>query len=439
MKPDAPDAKLAGFWPRAFHAYQTLTGQSAIAWTLIAAANFAFQVVLYFVMARDWGRAGEFGVLNCALGIIGLLVAPLAALQLAVHLYASHPSTPHDAALHLRRSSLIAIDSLSWVWGAICCILILIPLPLPYLPRFSLQLLVMMIVLIALGGVVSHAVCEEVRQLRRWTILLVVAAFARLVLAALVGAFQPWADAGLAVVLVAGFITLGPALRPRDVAWTSRVAACRALLNRDFLVFAGATISVFVGLYLFINGDRMASLRWADFVPANNSVIGMEVPRNRLDSYQLVGLLARGLLWGTQPLLWVLYANRVGLKKTTSASLRAFWIYLAILIVGAFALGLITQPWPGTPLLNFVEKFGPTFAALTLPLGLLQGLGIFALASNRIPECYTLGACGVIYALLLAIFGARPDIMLPLMFGLSLVSIMIVLFVGVTRWGRKQP
>jgi hypothetical protein len=433
MKEDAPAAKDAGWWAIARRAYQVRE------WALVAVANFAFQVVLYSVMARDWGRAGEFGVLNCALGIIGLYLMPLTALELALRLHSMQPATPREAALPLQRSSLTAIETLSWVWGAICCLLILIPLPLPYLPRFSLQLLVMMIVLISLGGVVSRTACDEARQLRHWAFLICAAALSRPVLAGVLGPFQPSADAGLAVVLVAGFIMLGPALRPRDVEWSSRIAACRALLNRDFLVFAGATGSVLLGLYLFTNADRIASLRWADYVPADNTVIGVEIPRNDFDSYQLVGLLARGLLWGTQPLLWVLYADRVGLKKTTSASLRAFWIYLAVLVVGAFAFGLLTHPWPGTPFQNIIEKFGPTFAVLMLPLGLLQGLGIFALASRRIPECYTLGVCGVVYALLLAIFGTRPDIMLPLMFGLSLVSIMIVLFVGVTRWGRKQP
>ena len=368
----------------------------------------------------------------------GLLTVPLLAVHLAFRLHPSSSSIPTAPAERLSSSSVTAIESLTWIWGAICCFLILIPLPLPYLPRFSLQLLVLMNVLLALGSVLSQVVCESEKQFRQWAVLLVAAAFARIALAGVAGEFQPWADAGLAIVLVTGFITLAPALRPRDIAWKSRLDACGSMFDRDFLVFAGATGSVLLGLYLFTNADRIASLRWADYVPANATVIGFEVHRNDFDSYQAAGLLARGLLWGTQPLLWILYADRVGLKKTTPASLRFFWIYLLVLVVGAFVLGFVMQPWAGTPLVNIFEKFGPTFAAITIPLGLLQGLGIFALASRRLPECYTFGACGAAYALVLAIFGGRPDIMLQLMFGLSLISMMIVLFVGVVRWGRKQ-
>ena len=40
-----------------------------------------------------------------------------------------------------------------------------------------------------------------------------------------------------------------------------------------------------------------------------------------------------------------------------------------------------------------------------VPLGLLQALGIFALASRRYPECFVLGACSIGYALILFFFG----------------------------------
>jgi membrane-associated PAP2 superfamily phosphatase len=74
-----------------------------------------------------------------------------------------------------------------------------------------------------------------------------------------------------------------------------------------------------------------------------------------------------------------------------------------------------------------------------VPLGLLQALGIFALASRRHQECFTLGACSIGYALILFFFARQPELMPAYMFGASLVSLMILLFVGVVRWGRKQP
>jgi hypothetical protein len=83
--------------------------------------------------------------------------------------------------------------------------------------------------------------------------------------------------------------------------------------------------------------------------------------------------------------------------------------------------------------------FGPTFAAVMLPLGLLQGLGLFSLASRRYPECFVIGGCGILYAVVVGTLGNRPQTILAYMFGASMVALMIVLFVGVVRWGRRQP
>ena len=145
------------------------------------------------------------------------------------------------------------------------------------------------------------------------------------------------------------------------------------------------------------------------------------------------------MLWGTQPLLWIFYARRGPLAKTTPAALTPFWIYLGALVGGVIALSLLSRAWALGGALPFLQEFGPTFAIVMLPLGILQGFGIFCLASRRYPECFTFGGCSVAYALMLALFGHRPEIMLPYMFGMALVSVMLVLFVGVVRWGRKQP
>jgi hypothetical protein len=136
----------------------------------------------------------------------------------------------------------------------------------------------------------------------------------------------------------------------------------------------------------------------------------------------------------------VLHAERSKLNKTTLASLKFFWIYLAALVLGAIALGFFaSQGGPLDKLVPFAGSIGPTFAAVMIPLGLMQGLGIFSLASRRYPECFLIGGCGIVYTIVLEIVGRRPEMMLPYMFGSSMVALMIVLFVGVVRWGRRQP
>jgi hypothetical protein len=418
--------------------YRETTGQSLRVWALIAFLNFATQIVLFHEMVivpRSSGAlGGEFGTLNSALGIIGLLAIPVLALHQAFALFfARAQNTRLD---RLRESSLTIIETGAWAWGSCCFVLLLLPLPLPYLPRFPLQLFTLMNTLLALGAVVSSALCSN--QHGRWIRLLVCAAVARLVLGGGLAAYEPWAEAGLAGFLLAGLVTLIPALNPRDIDAQARMKACATLLDRDFLVFAAATFSTLLGIYLFTNADRIAALGWVD-INAKENFYPSVGTRHEFDDYQATGLLARMLIWGTQPLLWMFYAERSRLAKTTSASLKFFWIYLSMLLAGALALGYLTHVWGSADMVPAIGKFGPTFAAVMVPLGLLQAFAVFTLASRRFPECFVLGACSVGYALVLAWFGRRPDIMLPYMFGLALVSIMIVLFVGVVRWGRKQP
>jgi hypothetical protein len=437
MKGDL-EAKSPGAFLRAVRIHEDVTGQSAFAWAVVALLNLATQGLLFGAMwGRPGNRPGEFGTFNAALGIVGLLALPVLALRQALRLFfARAQSAGLD---HLRGSAVTILETAAWVWGGCCVILLLLPLPLPALPRFALDLFTLMNVLLALGAALSSEVCAEARQPRRWTLLLIGACVTRLILGVWFTMYQPWAEAALGAFLLAGFITLAPALRPREIDAATRLRACASALDRSFLLFAGATLSVLLALYLFTNADRIAALSWMNIRIDDTNVPSTPL-RNSFDVYQATGLLARALLWGTLPLLWLLYAERSKLDKTTAASLKFFWVYLAALVIGAFALAFLTQKdGPIDARLPGAAMIGPTFASVMIPLGLLQGLAVFSLASRRYPECFVLGGCGVVYALVLAMVGRRPETMLPYMFGLSMVTLMIVLFVGVVRWGRRQP
>jgi hypothetical protein len=438
MKVDAEPAPLQpGAFARAVRTYADATGQHALTWAIVALLNLATQVIFFYEMVAPGRPAGEFGVFNAAIAFAGLLAVPAAAVPLALHLFFSRAqSTSLD---RLRESSVIVTETFAWIWGAGCVVLMLLPFPLPALPRFAVGLLTLMNGLLAVGAVISGSASSEAREGRRWALLIVTACLVRLALGGWIMAYQPSAEAALAAYLVAGFITLAPALQSRGVSLAARLSACAAALDAGFLRFAAATLSVLLGLYLFTNADRIAALSWLN-IAVGQGTLPSEPLRHILDVYQGTGLLARAILWGTQPLLWILYAQRAKLDKTTVASMHFFWIYLAALVLGALALGLFAHK--GAPLDQLIPQsgsIGPTFAAVMIPLGLLQGIGIFSLASRRYPECFLIGGCGIVYALIIEIVGNRPQTMLPYMFGSSVVALMIVLFVGVVRWGRKQP
>jgi hypothetical protein len=430
--------KSPGWISRAAQIYERQTGQPMLAWILVAVCNFMFQAILYWDLHRDALSAGEFGILNSALGIIGLLTVPLLAVHQACRLHTSRPQIAGTDGGELRSETVTVIETCGWMWGGLCFFLILLPLPWSNLPRFPLELFALMNVLVALGSVVSRSVCEDTNQIRLWTILLVGAAVARIFIGAGLAAFEPWADSGLVAFLVAGFFTLGPALRARAVDLPARLEAFRAIFHRDFLLFTAATLSVLSGIYLFINADRIVAQTWIQHADSSAVILGMDVHGIDLDHYQAAGLLARAILWGTQPLLWILFAQRSVRARTTAGSLRFFWIYLGALVAGALALDSLTQSslgmfsWATAP-------YGPSLAMVMIPLGLLQGLGIFSLASRRYPECFSLGGCSLVYALVLGLAGRQPRLMIAYMFGGALVSLMVILLVGIIRWGRRQP
>jgi hypothetical protein len=436
---NADAAKDPGLFRRVLLIYKTETGQSLALWALIALLNFIAQIVFRRELAP-----GEFGALNTALGLIGLMTVPL----LAVNLAFTHYLARHHAARaagqsaridSLRAAALLATETFAWIWGGLSLPLIFLLLSLLGLSRFSLQLFTLMNVLIALGGLVSWSVCQEGNQLRLWGWLFAASALTRVLAGAGLAWPEPWAESGLAAFLLAGFITLTPALRSRETDSAMRLKACAAVWDRDFLVYAGATFSVLLALFLFSSADRIVAQSWFGVASDNN--MGL-VNWAQFDAYQTAGLLGRALLWGTQPLLWILFAQRSRVDRTDAASLTFFWIYLGVLLLSAILLGCLAQPlsriFCGVDSQS-TAHFVPTFAAVMIPLGLLQALGVFSLASRRYHECFVLGGCGVGYTLLLYLAGRQPQLMPAYMFGGALVSLMAVLFVGVVRWGRKQP
>jgi hypothetical protein len=437
MKPDAESvATDPGFFRRALVTYQKETGQPLAVWAGIAALNFIAQIFLHREL-----HLGEFGTLNTALAVVGLLTLPLLAFSQAFSLYLKQVHPPEQAPRieALRAAAVIATETFGWIWGGLSILLIFVLLPLLDVPRISLHVFTVINVLVALGGVLSWAICQNGNRLRFWAVLLLYAALSRALVGALLGWLEPWAESGMAALLLAGFIALAPALDIREVKPALRWKACRDVWDRDFLLYAGATFSVLLGVFLFTNADRIVAQKWLGVAINNNLGI---VPWSLLDAYQTAGLLGRSLLWGTQPLLWILFAHRSPLNRTTTASLTFFWVYLGSLVAGAFLLGVLTRPlcylFCGS---NYqpTALFVPSFAAVMVVLGLLQGVGIFALASRRYPECFLFSACSIGYAVLLDLAGRQAQSMIAYMFGAGVVSLMIVLFVGVVRWGRKQP
>lgn len=429
------------FFRHALLRYRQETGQSFALWAFVALLACLTQIVFRREMVP-----GEFGTLNTVLGVIGLMTVPVLAVPQAFAGYLTRDHGPDqlERLNALRAVVLPVTETVAWVWGGISLVLLVLTLPLLGLPRFSLNLFTLLIVFLALGGVVSGAVCRGGNQLRLWAVLLAVSAIARLLLGAGFAWPEPWAESGLAAFFLAGMITLLPALRWGATETSKRAQAWHTVaLDRDFRLYLGAAFSVLLASFLFSSADRIIAQSWIGHPSSDNlDMVKGYVDWPEFDAYQTAGLMGRSLLWGTQPLLVMLFAQRSGLNRTTAGSLTFLWIYLCALLLGSLLLTRFPEPlsrlFCGADFAS-TAGFIPSFAIAMVPLGLLQALGMFALASRRYHECLVLGGCAVGYALLLALVGRQAQLMPAYMFGGGLVALMIVLFVGVVRWGRKQP
>lgn len=435
MNASSPAAKWGDFFRRAFLFFEREAGQSLLFWAMVALLGFVAQIIFRRTLAP-----GEFGTMNTLLGVTGLMTVPLFALQQSFGFYLAqpHPAERRKFIDALGNAGFRVLPVCALVWGGIS-LMLLFAIVQPFAPlRFSIQLFTLLIVLVSLGGVVGGAICQEKKTMRFLGWLLFAAALARILAGIVLVRWAPWTEAGLAASLFAGFIVLTPVLREPEIKLAT-LKEWRAVYDRDFLIWLGATLSVLTGLFLFSSADRIIAQGW--FGTPDNNNMGY-VNWSVLDDYQTAGLLGRGLFWSVQPLLLIFFMQRLRLDKTTSASLKYFWIYLGILGGGAVLLALLGRPlaWlfcgvdsPGT------YGLVPAFAIAMALLGLLQGVGMFALASRRYPECFVLGGSSLAYVLLLSLAGRQPVLMLAYMFGGGLVALLMVLFIGVVRWGRKQP
>jgi hypothetical protein len=79
------------------------------------------------------------------------------------------------------------------------------------------------------------------------------------------------------------------------------------------------------------------------------------------------------------------------------------------------------------------------FATVMAPIGFLQAIGYFYLATRRFLECYCFGGLGLLYATILVLYGRQVDMLLSLMFGGAMLSLLALGALSLTRWSRTQP
>jgi hypothetical protein len=385
----------------------------------------ALSLITQIILRRELAP-GEFGTLIALLGLVLILLAPIAAVSRVLR----YTFSATEFSPLLNRAAL--------AWGALCIVFLFIALPTLGLSRTSLQFFTVVVVVAGL-----LAICARPVTPIRWCFGIGLAAtIVRLIVSAWAGHVWPCAESGLGALVLACLIAGLPALGDQPAAPTL-ATAWKTL--RPVLVPSLATLSVVTALALFTNGDRIvaqclfaASNQTQVTQTDSGAAIASFVDHPPFDDYQSAGLLVRYCLWGLLPVLFLFHARRSPLKQTTYASLRPLWIYLAAL-VAALVLLIIAAPLANVLFSGTPSIFIPGFVGAGIALGLLQAIGIFSLASRRHVECFVLGACSLAYTAFL--FGACRELQLltTCMFAGALVSLMVVLFTGVVRYARSHP
>ena len=379
---------------------------------LAAGLTVALLWSLTQVVLRRELAPGEYGVVTALFGLASVLIAPMVAVRLVL-------------ASSLPRAAVGSVlNRLAPAWGIVCVVLLFVVLPPLNLPRLSLHFYVLLVV-----GADLFAICGGPAMAARWSAILgITAVVLRLVISAWCGAEWNVAESGLGAAVLACAVAGLPALRDRP---DPPLLAAVWRTMRPALVSALATLSLVTALALFLNADRVAAQ--TAFTARDPQFIDYA----RFDEYQAAGMLARSVLVGLWPLLFIFYSRRAALAKTTYASLRWFWIYLGALLAAALALGF------GGGLEHVLfgglsDVFLPGFAGAVFLLGLVQAIGVFALASRRHVECFVLAACSLGYTAFLFIAN-NPQLLTTCMAGGALVSLALVLLVGVVRYARSHP
>ncbi len=379
------------------------------------------------IILRRGLAPGEFGTASAMLGMAAVAVAPLSAFALA----SSHGilSKEEEAGWQLQIPGVMRLAAVGW--GGLLVVFLFALAPFLSLPRFSLQMGMVLAAEAFLAARLSLTLNRTANRNGLFAGLLVAGGLGQLVTCLLSVRFWPWAEGAVGSVLVAAAITGWPSLRRYPLPSTREGLAWVGQLR----IPLAATASALLAVMLFANAHRIAAQPNLG-VPGPDS-LGY-VDRDRFDDFQVAGLLARGVLFAPLPLLFLFRTHRGGLPNTTRASLRWFWIYLGAL-VGGVVLLVVAAPLANVIFGGNPATFLPTFAAPVVLLGVLQGIAFYAIAARRWSECFVLGGLSLAYTGFLFYGGSQPVLMTTCMFGGALISLTVILLFGVVRYARTHP
>ncbi len=377
---------------------------------LTGIGNLAFQAII----GRQLEKSGEYGLVNTTLGYVGLLGLPLLIATTAIAHYIARYDFHGD---HARLQGLIAgcrrfLFRLTLV-GSLAAIFLAKPLSDFLHFRAAITVAALICVLAGLWGSLVAALCQGLSWFKRLALIGLLAMLLRLAFGGVMAAKFPIAEWAVLATGVAALANLVLLYWRKDLA---RPAEPVSPWNWDLVQFLIVSAAVVGGGYCFTQGDLLVAQR--NFSLADR------------DAYSAAERLAVALPMTVGPLLTVLFTHRS--KAHTGAALRE-----QLKLIGLYAAGLICG-WLGLLLLGtfclkLIGRNTPEAAAMIQPLattmvsvGLLQALGMWALASRWVKIALLFGGLGLAYWITLLCWGRSPADLLrimPIAAGISFVAL----------------
>ena len=353
---------------------------------LAGLGNYAFQAII----GRGLDKA-EFGYVNSTLGFIALLGLPLAIASTSVTHYIAHfRATGDEVRLQGLLSGCRTFLFRLTLAGSVAAALLVKPLSsFFHFPRQGLMLVALCCALAGLWGAFVNTLCQGLGWFGRLACITLVMIVLRLSVGTVMVIKYPVAEAG---VLASGVALLAYLMWLRWRKELVRRSDSVSPWNLEFVQYLAVGAASAVGGYCFTQGDVLVAQR---------NFSGRD-----LGLYTAAGLLGRALPMVVGPMLTVLFTSRSG-HRTDSAlreQLKLLGLYAAGLAAGAAGLLLLRDFWVRLIFGTYTPEAAAMVSRLAITMafvGLLQAVGMWALASRWLKVALLYGASGLVYWLVL--------------------------------------
>jgi hypothetical protein len=400
-----------------------------IALQFVGLGNLAFSSLMGHLLKKD----GDFGLVNTALGFMGLLALPLTMATMAItHYIARFNFSGDDARLQGLLAGCRKFLLHLTIGGSVLAVILVKPLSAFFHFPGQLTVIVLVSVLAGLWGGFATALCQGLAWFKRLALISILTVVLRLAFGGLAVWKFPtpsWA------VMATGFSSLSFAVLlfwRKDLSWPKTAAV--SPWDREFVFFLIVAAAFTGGNWCFTQGDLLVAKRnflGADFVA--------------LDPYTKAGQLARSLPMAVAPLLTILFTHRSSAHTHGREAVRDQFKLLGLYALGVAggAAGLILLRFFWLTLLNENSvTAGDMLVKLTwtmVSISLIQAFAWWALASRWLKLSLLYGGLGLVYWLTLLILGKTSGDLLRLMPAAAALT-MVILFAGwwLTMWQAEK-